>query len=311
MPVAQYFIPFTPYPYKGEEIACDLCNCSEFEVICEHDRRFKRLRTVACIRCGLMRTHPMPTEAEIIEYYSSIYRLDYGLTSSKPSRRHLNRAHRQVTDRMNMLAPVLKPGARILDFGCGAGVFLSHAKSAGFETLGIEPGTPFARFGREEFGLDIINDVWENVEVPGEFDVITAIEVVEHLRRPVNAMRWLRDKLAENGVIYITVPNMLPSDKETFRLFHFAHLYQFTPKTLEWAGAAAGLEPDPRFEPDGTKIVFRKASKGEELPSFDRNHGEGLQEQYPKASVSAFLINGRWLQPMKNRLTKTIRDTIG
>lgn len=229
MSVVQYFVPFTPYPYKGEEIVCDLYGCSDYEVICENDRRFKKLRTVACTSCGLMRTNPMPTEAEINEYYSSIYRLDYGPISSKPTRRHLNRSHRKAANRMEVLAPALKPGAQILDFGCGAGVFLSHAKNAGFETLGIEPGIAFAKFASDEFGLDIINDIWENVELARQFDVITAVEVLEHLRHPVDAMRWLRDNLAEDGIVYITVPNMLPGDKETFRLFHFAHLYHFFP----------------------------------------------------------------------------------
>jgi hypothetical protein len=39
----KYIIPFTRYPYVGEEIVCDLCGCQDVEQICEHDRRFKRL----------------------------------------------------------------------------------------------------------------------------------------------------------------------------------------------------------------------------------------------------------------------------
>ena len=308
--VVQYLIPFTSYPYKGEAIACDLCGCEEYEVICEHDRRFKKLQTVACLQCGLMRTNPMPTEAEVTEYYSSTYRLDYGLTASKPSRRHLNRSHRQATSRMDLLAPAFKPGARVLDFGCGAGVFLSHAKQAGYETLGIEPGTQFAAFAREDLGIDVINDIWEKVDLPGKFDVITAIEVLEHLRHPVEALRWLTDALADDGVIHVTVPNMLPTDKEPFRRFHFAHLYQFTPQTLTWAGAAAGLEPDPRFSPKGTQIVFRKAKDGAKVPAFERKYGEGLHAEYPNASVSGFLMSGRWLGSMGTRLKKTVRDTL-
>ncbi|MBX9821869.1 MAG: class I SAM-dependent methyltransferase [Afipia birgiae] len=308
--VVQYLIPFTPYPYTGEKIACDLCGCLSYELICEHDRRFKKLQTVACLQCGLMRTNPMPTEVEITEYYSNLYRLDYGLTSSKPSRRHLNRSHRQAAYRMELLGPALKPGARVLDFGCGAGVFLHHAKTAGYETVGIEPGMQFASFARDEFGLEVINDIWEKVELSGRFDIITAVEVLEHLRHPVRAMRWLAEALSDNGTLYVTVPNMLPTQKETFRRFHFAHLYQFTPTTLTWAGAAAGLEPDPRFEPMGTHIAFRRAEHGSRVPDFDRNYGEGMHEQYPHTSISHYLRSGRWLGSMGERLTKTVRDTI-
>ncbi|WP_249693727.1 class I SAM-dependent methyltransferase [Stappia sp. WLB 29] len=308
--IAQYFIPFISYPYTGETIDCDLCGCPDHKVICRHDRRFKKLQTVACLQCGLMRTNPMPTKAEIEEYYSNVYRLDYGLTLSRPSKRHLNRSHDQAKSRMELLRPVLKPGARVLDFGCGAGVFLHHAKTAGYETLGIEPGSQFASFARDELGVEVINDIWEQVELPHNFDVITAVEVLEHLRHPVLAMRWLADALANDGILYVTVPNMLPSKKETFRRFHFAHLYQFTPTTLTWVAAAAGLEPDPRFEPNGTRIVFRKTEKGPCLPDFNLNYGEGMCEQYAHASVSQYLLSGRWLRSMGSRLTKSIRDTI-
>ena len=308
--VVQYIIPFTPYPYTGEATACDLCSCTEYGVICEQDRRFEKLQTIACLQCGLMRTNPMPTEDEITAYYSSLYRLDYGLTSSKPSRRHLNRSRRAATYRMELLGPAFKPGARILDFGCGAGVFLQHAKTAGYETLGIEPGTQFASFARDELGVEVINDIWERVDLPHRFDLITAVEVIEHLRHPVQALRWLANALADDGALYVTVPNMLPSDKEPFRRFHFAHLYQFTPTTLTWAGSAAGLEPDPRFESNGTQIVFRKAVTGPQMPHFDRNYGEGLHQQYPHVSVVQHLASGRWLASMFKRLKKTVRDTI-
>lgn len=308
--VLQFLVPFTPYPYVGEKTPCDLCGCAELEVICERDRRFKKLQTVACIQCGLMRTNPMPTEAEITEYYKSLYRLDYGITSSKPWRQHLNRSHRQAASRMELLGPVLTPGSRVLDFGCGAGVFLHHAKTAGCQTLGIEPGTLFANFARQKFGLDIINNVWETIDLHDRFDVITAVEVLEHLRHPVRAMRWLSDALTDDGVLYVTVPNMLPTTKETFRRFHFAHLHQFTPRTLTWAGATAGLEPDPRFRAQGTQIVFRKAENGARAPEFDRKYGEGLHEQYPNTSISRYLASGRWLGSMGERLTKSVRDSI-
>ena len=282
--VLQNFMPFTPYPYVGT--------------------------SVACVRCGLMRTNPMPTEAEITEYYSCMYRFDYGLTHSKPSKRHLNRSHKQADERVKKLGPVLKPGARVLDFGCGAGVFLLHAKAAGFDALGIEPGTHFADIARQELELKVINEIWEDVELPGKFDLITAVEVLEHLCNPVRALRWLRDGLSEDGIIYITVPNMLPDNKETFRRFHFAHLFQFTPSTLFWSGEAAGLEPNPRFEPNGTHIVFRRTQGNATLPKFDRNYGEGLKEQYPHTSIAAHLLSGRWLQSLGHRWKKTFLDTI-
>lgn len=307
--VLPYIVPFTRYPYEGEQVACDLCGCADHITVCDHDRRLKKLQTVACAQCGLMRTNPMPSEPEIIDYYKNLYRLDYGMTSTKPSRRHLNRSHKQAADRLALLAPVLSEPSKILDFGSGAGVFLHHAKQAGHEVTGIEPGKQFAQFAASEYGVDVINEVWEKIDLPGKYDVITTVEVIEHLRRPVLALRWLADALVEDGVIYVTVPDMSPNDRETFRRFHFAHLYQFTPQTLIWAAARAGLEPDPRFQPYRTQIVFRKKKTAAVIPSFPAKLGHETAKLYPKSSVARYILSLRWLSSLGFRLKKTFRDT--
>ncbi len=265
---------------------------------------------MACTGCGLIRTDPMPTPAEVTDYYNNIYRWDYQLVSSKPSRRHMNRSRALAAFRLEYLAPALHAGARILDFGCGAGQFLGMA-SEKYSVLGIEPGRDYAKYARETFGVEVICEMWEDVNLPKEsFDVITTVEVIEHLRRPVEALRWLASLLKAGGVIYVTVPNALPTkDRETFRMFHFAHLHNFTPTTLLWAGAVCGLEPDPRFVPNGTMIAFRKAGAAVDPSTFRKNHGVGLSTQYPKCSVLRYLFTGRWLIGRYRQIVKTLRDT--
>ena len=309
--VVPFIVPFTRYPYSGSPVACDLCGAADHVTVCTHDRRLKKLETVACAQCGLMRTNPMPTEQEIVDYYKNLYRLDYGMTSTKPSRRHLNRSHRQAANRLALLAPVLSKPARILDFGSGAGVFLHHAKQAGHTVIGVEPCKEFARFAASEFGVDVINDVWEKTALPGKFDVITTVEVIEHLRRPVLALRWLADALKEDGVLYVTVPDMSPNDRETFRRFHFAHLYQFTPQTLIWAAAQAGLEPDPRFQPKRTQIVFRKTRTPPAPLIFPKAQGLEVAKLYPHSSVAGYIFSLRWLGSLVFRIRKTLRDSLG
>jgi 2-polyprenyl-3-methyl-5-hydroxy-6-metoxy-1,4-benzoquinol methylase len=304
-----YLLPFTPYPYRGESVACDLCGEREYEVVCEFDRRFKKLRTVACRRCGLLRTDPMPTVAEIEDYYANAYRWDYQF-AREPSRRHLKRSRRGAKSRLELVSPALRPGARILDFGSGAGVFLDTAATAGYSVLGIEPGRDYANYARTAFKVEVINDVWENINPPpGVFDVITAVEVLEHLRRPVQALRWLASMLTENGVIYVAVPDLSPDDKPAFRRFHFAHLHGFTPTTLEWAARSCGLEIDPRYRTRRTRMVFRKSPPETRPPSFDRNQGDEISKLYPQRSVAWHLLSGAWIPGRFRQLRKTLRDT--
>jgi SAM-dependent methyltransferase len=304
-----YIMPFTPYPYRGEASACDLCGTSESELICEFDRRLKRLRTVACRRCGLLRTDPMPTEHELEAYYRTAYRWDYQFARREPSRRHLTRCRREAQERWNLLAPVLQPGAHVLDFGSGAGVFLGLAKERGCNVLGIEPGEAYARFASNAFGVQVFCAGWERVDrAIGPFDVITIVEVLEHLRHPVAALRWIAERLAAGGVIYVTVPDVLSNGRETFRRFHFAHLYGFTPATLRLTVQVCGLELDPRFAQDGTRVVLRRAADPSP-PDFSFDCTANLRDLYPPSSVSRYLLSGAWLTSRGRQLGKTLRDT--
>jgi len=308
--VVENFMPFVPYPVKGEAADCDLCGSSEKILICEYDRRLKRLTTVACKSCGLMRTDPMPTEAELAHYYSEVYRWDYQLAGSGPPRRHMSIKTRDAEQRLSLLAPVMRPGMRILDFGSGAGAFLGAAAAAGHSVLGIEPGRAFGNYARETFGVEVIVEHWERVNQKlGPFDLITTTQVVEHLRRPVAALRWLTSLLAPDGVLYVTVPNLLRNPKQPFRRFHFAHVHGFTPDVLERAGAACGLTPDPRVPPDGTKIVFRKSPQGPQVPSPDWNYGEQVKSLFPQTSVAGFVLSGEWLLAAGRRLRNAINNS--
>jgi hypothetical protein len=130
---------------------------------------------------------------------------------------------------------------------------------------------------------------------------------MEHLRKPVEAFRWLAERLAPNGVLYVTVPNMMPKPKETFRRFHFAHVHGFTEPTLEWAGQAAGLERDPRFQTTGTRMVFRKAA-APITPAIPEGAGRNLPALYPNDSIARYVLSGQFFLNRVRQLRTTIRD---
>ncbi len=74
--------------------------------ICKTDRRLKTLTSVACEQCGLIRTDPMPTDAELDAYYAGEYRLDYQFAlSDKPPQFHLNRSQGEAETRLALLQP--------------------------------------------------------------------------------------------------------------------------------------------------------------------------------------------------------------
>lgn len=307
----QNLIPFTGYAYGGERTDCNLCGSAGAVTICRHDRRLKRLQTVACEECGLIRTNPMPTEDELSAYYASEYRRDYQWSlSDSPPRFHLKRSAREAAARRAILAPALKPSSRVLDFGSGSGEFLDLMRREGHQVTGIEPGESFAAHARRAYGVEVISRPWREVELPaGGFDVITAHHVLEHLREPVAAMAKLRDWLADDGVIYVAVPNGEAKRDQSFQHFHFAHVHTFTQQTLIWAGHAVGLTVDRRVTPEGTMVVFRKNPAGQKSQSWQPKQGALVAARFAQDSPVRFLLSGQWIADALRRAKKTLRDS--
>ncbi len=305
-------VPFTSYPYKGDAIDCNLCGSSSKITISETDRRWKNLRTVACTDCGLMRTDPMPTEAELDRYYRDEYRLDYQMTGGKAPRYHVTRSMREAESRAQRLDLALRPGVRVLDFGSGTGEFLKVAKDRGCEVVGIEPGKAYAEMARRAYGVEVIDRPWQQVDFElGSFDVITCHQVVEHLRDPMAALARMSQWLKPDGLLYLSVPDMRANDKPSFERFHFAHIFGFTPETLEVAMRLNGMAPASGTRLESTTAVFRRY----ETPTPDvgsiRNpeRAQVLAASYGKDSVLQYVLSGGHARHAARRFRKWRRDT--
>jgi len=254
--------------------ACVLCGESRATVVSLRDRDGAPLRTVACAGCGLVRTDPMPDAEQIDRFYAERYRLDYKQAYA-PSRRHLLRAGRVALERLSRL-PAPQPGARrALDVGAGGGEFAYLlARTTGLAVQGIEPNRGYAEHAQRELGLDLQIGSFAHAQ-PGEgcFDLVTMFHVLEHLRDPAAALGRVREWLAPGGLAVIEVPNVEATCQAPGHLFHFAHLYNFSPATLERLGERAGLTPvNCWISPDGGNVcvTFRRTEPDRMSPPDGR-----------------------------------------
>lgn len=304
--------PFTAYPYSGEPIACNLCGSDAKTLICSTDRRWKRLTTVACTDCGLMRTDPMPTEAELELYYRNDYHLDYQLAGDRPPKFHSVRSNREARSRAARLAGVLKPGARVLDLGCGTGEFLKIAREKGCQGVGIEPGEAYAKFARAEHGIEVITAPWQQVDLPlASLDVVTCQQVVEHLRDPMAALGAMVSWLKPEGTLYISVPDMRANAEPSFERFHFAHIYGFTPETLGVALRLHRMVPAGGAALDSTTAVIRRDPQIDPASVIvrDPSRARRLAATYGNDSVAAHVFGGGYLRHSAHRFSKWRSDT--
>jgi len=224
--------------------ACILCGGKRARIVSTRDRRRRPLSSVLCMECGLIHNSPIPTDAELEAFYRDTYRLEYK-GAAVPSRRQIVRNFTYVKAFFERNAALFANARTCLDVGAGSGEFLFFAKALGMEAKGIEPNEGYAAYARESLGLDVATGFIQNTEYPeGGADLIRLNHVLEHLNRPVDSLRAIGRWLANDGVIYIEVPNIetYARSKSRGHIFHIGHVFNFNPWTLRACAGLAGFE---------------------------------------------------------------------
>tara|TARA_R110002110_G_scaffold245617_3_gene462003 strand:- start:50969 stop:52390 length:1422 start_codon:yes stop_codon:yes gene_type:complete len=198
---------------------------------------------------------------------------------------------------MRMQAPhaQLFPGCRrVLDIGCGAGLFLQLLGEAGIPATGVERNPVIAEYGRG-MGLDIITaDALEFLEgEDARFDGIYCSHFVEHL--PVDGverlLRGIAGALLPGGVAVLVFP-----DPESIRsqLLGFwrdpEHVRFYHPELVETLAMLFGLELEWSSYDAQPHEVGPFALEPQALP------GAGAQPLAPAASSVA--VQGWWSRAM-------------
>jgi SAM-dependent methyltransferase len=98
-------------------------------------------------------------------------------------------------------------GRKLLDIGAGAGFLCRTAMDEGWDAQGVELSPKAVRLGERFLGVKYV----QPSDVPDEsLDVITCYHVLEHMERPDEFLKSLRDKLKPGGVIAVHVPHREP-----------------------------------------------------------------------------------------------------
>lgn len=97
-------------------------------------------------------------------------------------------------------------GGRALDLGAGTGALAERLSAAGFQVTAADAVNYF-ELNSEFLVLDFNEPGFES-RFSSRFDVITSVEVIEHLENPFAFLRGIARLLKDDGVAIITTPNV-------------------------------------------------------------------------------------------------------
>ncbi len=186
-----------------------------------------------CPECGLVCQQDSLdiTEGELYKYYQG------EMTWEQYKERRLRESKEawKVNEFYHKYIRKYAPSAEsILDMGAGTGQFLHQAKDFGYKVrLGTEYSEKGARFAKEVYNENVILG-W--LELDKQFDVITMIQVIEHLILTRVALEQCRDYLKETGILVIATPDVACPISKIKRMnwhsIHNHHIMLYTVKAL-------------------------------------------------------------------------------
>jgi 2-polyprenyl-6-hydroxyphenyl methylase/3-demethylubiquinone-9 3-methyltransferase len=101
-------------------------------------------------------------------------------------------------------------GKAALDVGCGAGLLAEPLARLGATVTGLDAAPELITVAREHAGaagLAIDYRTGELAELTGQFDLITCMEVIEHVAEPAAFITALARRLAPGGLLIMSTPN--------------------------------------------------------------------------------------------------------
>lgn len=137
-------------------------------------------------------------------YFSRQYGYSYTVKDVEAYRRWIEQTIRFFRRRTQDL-----PAPTLLEVGCGLGV-LSDMGLHTERYVGLEMDELAVRFAQGHFGArrgrSFVHSSLEAWASPDQFDVVVALEVLEHVEDPRRFLRHLREHLVPGGTLLISTP---------------------------------------------------------------------------------------------------------
>jgi 2-polyprenyl-3-methyl-5-hydroxy-6-metoxy-1,4-benzoquinol methylase len=178
----------------------------------------------------------IPTQDELVKHYEGYGRQNY--LSPITIKRY--------NEWLDEFEKYRKTG-KILDIGCGIGLFLLEAQKRGWEVYGSEFTDKAIEICRSQ-GINMHQGKLDPSWFPDEtFDVITSFEVLEHINNPIEEVQNINRILRKGGLFSFTTPNFNAVARYVLRsdynvIGYPEHLSYYTKRTMNYLLSKAGFK---------------------------------------------------------------------
>lgn len=226
---------------------CPLCGTSGAEVIFRKATLDRDVTNVICKKCALVFISPRPEKTAAAEFHQDGFLGYKNQTDASVVVPKLKTSDLVVKKGVvEFLREFLRPGANVVDVGCGFGTLLHLLKErASINAVGVEVGNLDIKVAKEYYGLDVFRGTLEDFsaarENAGKFDLVIMNHVLEHLPEPRESLGHVRKILKSDGLLYVGVPNIMNIKKRPEDFFQIFHALNFSPYSLKALLEASGF----------------------------------------------------------------------
>ena len=202
-----------------------------------------KYQALKCPGCRLIWINPYSFTEDIQEIYSAQYFEDWYLKYADERKAYFRERLEEIEK--IIAAGSMNPAAKrkLLDVGCGIGLFLEIARERGWDVQGCDISSFAARYVRDNLNIEVsCKDLPEINFAPQSFDLITMWDVLAHLTCPREYLEKISNLLKDKGLLVIKTPDhpsrlfrllgMAPSNSARGFLYIPSQIYHFSPAVL-------------------------------------------------------------------------------
>lgn len=224
-----------------QQYKCKICGRGEYKNIVEdikdweygYDGLFSYRQ---CTGCDSIQIYPFPTLDDLVE----AYKIDYHGFAEPAQKGALYSLLYKLVERLSMrdIGKYVNTDSRVLDVGCGIGLFLSKLNSMGLNNIEGIDFSEVAVKSVQSKGIGCCRGTFIDIQKEERYyDVIVMNNYLEHTLNPLEELKKARVLLKDAGVLLGELPNFDSCDRLLFGRYwggnHVPrHTFQFNADNL-------------------------------------------------------------------------------